>query len=118
MDTYTLELRQKEAQVVQKNGDYEILVQEKILLEEGDRVVVKSVFIDTEASSNQKINVPHNLTLTMDYLKWWRYYFKGATGDIVAQGSTGYNVDPNGQLYIMCDGHDAGHSPNQIRFVD
>ena len=54
MDTYTLELRQKEAQVVSKNGDYEVIVKEKILMEEGDSVVIKSVYIDTEASSNQK----------------------------------------------------------------
>ncbi len=33
MDTYTLELRQKEAQITTKNGDYECLVKEKIILD-------------------------------------------------------------------------------------
>lgn len=118
MDTYTLELRQKEAQVTSKNGDYEVIVQEKILLEDGDSVVVKSVFIDTEASSNQKINVPHDLTLTMDYLKWWRYYFKNGTGKIVAQGSINYNIDENEELYILCDGNVSGVGPGDLLFTD
>jgi len=52
MDTYTLELRQKDAVTTNNNGDYESIVQEKILIEEGDSVVMKSVFIDTQASSN------------------------------------------------------------------
>jgi hypothetical protein len=116
MDTYTLELRQKEAQVIAKNGDYEYIVQEKILLEEGDSVVVKSVYIDTEASSNQKINVPHDLTLTMDYLKWWRYYFREGTGQIVAQGSVNYNIDPNGELYVICDGNINGQGAGDVLF--
>ena len=118
MDTYTLELRQKEAQVVSKNGDYEVIVKEKILMEEGDSVVIKSVYIDTEASSNQKINVPTDLTLTMDYLKWWRYYFKKGAGNIVAQGSTGFNVAENGQLYIVSDGHNLAVAPQLIGFTD
>lgn len=124
MDTYTLELRQKEAQVINANGDYDFIVQEKILLEEGDSVVMKSVYIDTEASSNQKINVPHDLTLTMDFIKWWRYYFvkniEGQPNDPsikqVGDPDT-FFVQPNDDTYIICDGVDTtGSGAGDIAF--
>ena len=37
----------------------------------------------------------------MDFLKWWRYYDREGTGHIVAQGSVNYNIDPNGELYVI-----------------
>lgn len=105
MDTYTLELRQKNAIKVNDNGDYENVVQEKILLEEGDSVVMKSVFIDTQASSNQKINVPDDLTLTFQWINFieWNY----GTGTFINAGlpnnpidGSPYNiVTPSGQTY-------------------
>lgn len=124
MDTYTLELRQKEAQVINANGDYDFMVQEKILLEDGDSCVIKSVYIDTEASSNQKINVPHDLTLTMDFIKWWRYYFvkeidnQAGNPSIKQVGDPDtYFVSPNNETYIICDGKDtSGASGGDVLF--
>jgi len=120
MDTYTLELRQKQAQVISKNGDYECIVQEKILLEEGDNVVMKSVYIDTEASSNQKINVPHDLTLTMDFIKWWRYYFVkkiDGTDSTVLQAGVLSQTEPTDETYIIADAQDTtGAGAGDIAF--
>jgi len=82
MDTYTLELRQKDAISSAKSGDWESVVQEKILLEDGDTVVMKSAFIDTEASSNQKINIPKDLTLNFQWSKWWNFYFNSEPANL------------------------------------
>jgi hypothetical protein len=101
MDTYTLELRQKDAISTAKSGDWESVVQEKILLEDGDTVVMKSAFIDTEASSNQKINIPKDLTLNFQWSKWWNFYFESEPPLLwtppqpVAQGD-----DPDNQRYV------------------
>ncbi len=106
MDTYTLELRQKDAITTNRNGDYESIVQEKILIEEGDSVVMKSVFIDTQASSNQKINVPDDLTLSfqwINYVQWCKgtgtFNNAGLPNDPVT-GAAGFNyVTPSRQNY-------------------
>jgi hypothetical protein len=98
MDTYTLELRQKDAVTTNNNGDYESIVQEKILIEEGDSVVMKSVFIDTQASSNQKINVPDDLTLTfqwINYLQWSK-----GTGTFINAGLEFNPVDGSPYNYV------------------
>ena len=50
MDTLTIECRQKEANLVNKNGDFETLIPNKIEIEEGDAIVVRNSFIDTEAT--------------------------------------------------------------------
>jgi hypothetical protein len=75
MDTYTIELRQKDASISNKNGDWESIVKEKIILNDGDTVVMKSAFLDTEASSNQKINIPTDITLQFEFGKWWYYFY-------------------------------------------
>ncbi len=98
MDTYTLELRQKDAVTTNNNGDYESIVQEKILIEEGDSVVMKSVFIDTQASSNQKINVPDDLTLTfqwINYIQWSK-----GTGTFINAGLEFNPVDGSPYNYV------------------
>ena len=106
MDTYTLELRQKNAINVNSNGDYESIVQEKILLEEGDSVIMKSVFIDTQASSNQKINVPKDLTLSfqwINYIQWTAGTGTFNNAGIAVNpisGDAGFNyILPSSQLY-------------------
>lgn len=101
METYTLELRQKDATTNNNNGDWESIVQEKILVEENDSIVMKSTFIDTEASSNQKINIQSDLTLDIEYCKYWNYYYNP---DSNARDLTNTNqVPPTGNLYTLCD---------------
>lgn len=103
MDTYTLALRQKEAISSPANGQWESVIQEKIEIEEGDSVVMKSVFIDTEASSNQKVNVPEDLTLNFQWINWIDWNF--GTGQFI---SAAQQLDPisgqPGQNYINASG--------------
>ena len=60
MSSKTLELRQKDAMKVNKNGDYEVSLpyNNDLTLEDGDTLQLQKVFIDTEADSSQKINIP------------------------------------------------------------
>lgn len=75
MSYKTLELRQKDALKVNANGDYQVSLPFKnaLTLEDGDTLQLQKVFIDTEADSSQKINIPNDLTLTMTYYYYYVY---------------------------------------------
>jgi hypothetical protein len=62
-----VELRQKEAQMVSRNGEYDVLLKKQVVLEEGDTVALKSVMIDTIAQSSGQITIPDDLTLKINY---------------------------------------------------
>lgn len=62
-----IELRQKEAQLVARNGEYDVLLKKQVVLEEGDTVALKSVMIDTIVQSSGQITIPDNLTLKINY---------------------------------------------------
>tara|TARA_R110000796_G_scaffold2298_2_gene9119 strand:- start:2083 stop:3885 length:1803 start_codon:yes stop_codon:yes gene_type:complete len=51
-------------------GQWTTKIQEKIVIEEGDSILVSQSFIDTEASSNQKINIEDDLTLSFSCIKY------------------------------------------------
>ena len=71
MDTLTIECRQKESGIVNSNGDYETIIPNKIQIEEGDAIVVRNSFIDTEATESQKLVIPdEGLKLTIKSLKY------------------------------------------------
>ena len=71
MNTLTVECRQKEANIVNSNGDYEVIIPNKIQIEEGDAIVVRNSFIDTEATESQKLVIPdEGLKLTIKSLKY------------------------------------------------
>ena len=36
------------------NGDWETVIQDKIIIEEGDNILLKNVFIDTKATTSDK----------------------------------------------------------------
>jgi len=75
MSSKTLELRQKNAMKVNSNGDYEVSLpyNNDLTLEDGDTLQLQKVFIDTEADSSQKINIPNDLTLTLSYYYYYIY---------------------------------------------
>ena len=55
------------------NGNYTIKMSQNVLLEEGDQVSVKSVFLDTRAET--VVSVPEPITVEMDVAKYmWNYY--------------------------------------------
>ena len=98
----------------QVNGLWETNVQEKIFLEEGDSIVMNSCFIDTRATSDQKIIVKDDLDLELDFL----YYLKN-TSAIPAKYMkciSGFTQPPpaddlpdkaqnDGRFYLACTQH-------------
>ncbi len=53
-----IELRNKDAQLKKSNGDYEVILNNKLSLENGDSIFVKQSFLDTQSSSSRKIVLP------------------------------------------------------------
>ena len=76
MDNYILELSQQKSENVRQDGDWVTNLSDKnILIESGDEVSVKNVFLDTVSQSNGKVNISDDLTLTIgvnQYLTSWR----------------------------------------------
>lgn len=51
MDTFMIECREKDGNAGSSPGNWSTVLQEKVTLEEGDTISVKSSFIDTKAAS-------------------------------------------------------------------
>ena len=71
MSSNIIELRQVTADQVNDNGDYLVNLpyNKQLLLEENDSLIVKQVFIDTEAQSSLKINVKSEMILNIEFIK-------------------------------------------------
>ena len=48
-------------------GDWTTTLNENILIEQGDVIRVKDSVIDTQAASSQKILIPSDINISMDY---------------------------------------------------
>lgn len=112
MDTITLELREKESNREYGNGDWESVVAEKITLYDGDQIIMRNVFIDTQATSNDKINIPKDLILDFEFIYYHRMfmtntddvkYWVFSSGIIQQDLNSGALNDiniPTGKMYI------------------
>ena len=118
MSNYIIECRNKEALLLNpslENGDYNTTIQDKIMLEEGDTIMLKSAYIDTKATSEQKIIIDEPLDLTLDYIS----YVMNQSGSIHMSSDSQRTIldntvvppapkteqDPvinDGRLYLMC----------------
>ncbi len=74
MNNKIIECRNKDASLLYPEnyieGQWTTKLQEKVILEDGDSILINSSFIDTEASSNQKINIENDLELTLHAIKY------------------------------------------------
>ena len=118
MANYIIECRNKEALVLNPslgNGDFNTTIQDKILLEEGDTIMLKSAYIDTKATSEQKIIIDEPLGVSIDFITYVMNQFGTAnmTADSVRtilDPSNPLNPpitekDPSindGRLYLQC----------------
>lgn len=66
MSSIVVECRNKTSENVIQNGDWTTTLNENILIEEGDQIIVKDSFIDTQQTSSSKILVEDDTTLFMD----------------------------------------------------
>ena len=116
MSNFVIECKNKTAlisQPDQPNGQFTTNIQEKIMLEEGDSVVMKSAFIDTKASSNQKIIIPLDLTLEMTFVPYLMNTFQK---DLQTIKSSSDSIKINDGLpYVLCKRHTT--SSNNFRVL-
>tara|TARA_R100000231_G_scaffold138632_1_gene117451 strand:- start:3867 stop:5813 length:1947 start_codon:yes stop_codon:yes gene_type:complete len=103
MSNIVVECKNKSALALQPNephGQYTTTIQEKITLEDGDSIIMKSAFIDTQASSNQKIIIPKDLTLTMEFVPYLMNQFNA---DYQTSNTlSGSNIN-DGLPYLLCN---------------
>jgi len=69
-----IELRQQDASLINSNGDYNCNLTNEIVLNKGDQITLKSVFIDTKKQGY--INITNDLNLTFQntiYLTDWNF---------------------------------------------
>ena len=96
-----IELRQADADNVVANGDYGLTLKytNDFIVEEGDQLMVKNIFVDTLAQSNQKIALPQDVTLEMEHM----YYYIYSRTDDIEEPLAGYGVDTiDAEPWIVC----------------
>ncbi len=87
------------------NGDFEITLKDKVVVNDGDRVDLKSVFVDSVASSEGKITVDEDITdgfvEVIPYILNWtatdKNYNNAGVGD-----ATELQNQPDGKVYYAC----------------
>lgn len=67
MNNIIVECRNKTAISPVQNGDWNTILPESILLENGDSVIVKNSFIDTQQTTSSKIRIEEELTVKFDF---------------------------------------------------
>ena len=102
MTSKILELSQNNADVVLKNGEYTISLpySKDLIMTEGDTLTMKNIFIDTESQSNQKINVPKDITVKMEFGFYYNYTRQD---DLAIVGSGGASLPTiDGKDWAVC----------------
>ena len=84
MNNIIVECRNKTAISPVQNGDWNTILPESILLENGDSVLVKNSFIDTQQTTSSKIRIEDDLTLKLDF----GFYMTNLTNVAVDPGGT------------------------------
>lgn len=62
-----IECRNKSAENKVGNGDWTTNLPESVKIEEGDQILIKNSFIDTQQTSSSKILIPNDITVSIDY---------------------------------------------------
>ena len=101
MTTKILELSQNNADVVLKNGEYTISLpySKDLIMTDGDTLTMKNIFIDTESQSNQKINIPKDISVKMEFGFYYNYTRED---ELVKIGSTGDLPTTDGKNWVVC----------------
>lgn len=102
MTSKILELSQSEADLVNTNGDYHISLPQNsdLILKEGDQLLLKNVFIDTESQSDQKIVIDKTITCELQFIKYYMYSRDDECQDFASNPAAPLVED--GQPYILC----------------
>lgn len=108
----------------QPNGEWSSEIQDKILLENGDTIMLKSAFIDTEAASNQKIIIDDDISVEIDHINYVMNNFgvedgfidpKGLNDTLPGGTPVADQALNDGLLYLKCNQTSSG-TPNLRAF--
>ena len=77
--TTILQLRQEESRDVSQNGNWKSMLDYPIQINEGDEVIIKSVFLDTTVEDEGIIAVPDKLDLTMGCMMYLQNFGQDQT---------------------------------------
>lgn len=98
MSNTIIECRNKESDITVSNGDWTTVLNEAQVISDGDQIFVKNVFIDTQATSSQKIIIPEDLKVTLEI----GYYKNLNTLTGVIAGPEGNAPFENADNYTLC----------------
>jgi len=73
MTNYLIECKNKTALLENPErpfGDFSTTIQDKMSLSDGDQILLKSAFLDTQASSNQQVIIPHNIDAEITFIRY------------------------------------------------
>lgn len=93
MSNIILELRQKDTDSVNANGDYETYLGRDIVIEEGDLVQLKNAWVDTVQEGT--ITIPEDLTLTTNYCLYFTDFNTGYTPTFDEENKKAYVLENN-----------------------
>ena len=130
MANYIIECKNKTA-VLNKpqfpNGMYNTTIQEKISLSSGDSIVLKSAFIDTEASSDQKIIIPEDLDLELTHINYMmntfgKAHMAGVSEETILDSEGAARTVPDtpaldGEMYVLCQDGPEGDPIREIKEI-
>ena len=71
MSSKIIKLRETESTSISDNGNYKITLDNPVLLKEGDRLAIKSVFLDTITASGDLIELNEDVNIELDVIKWF-----------------------------------------------
>ena len=95
MNTNIIELREANANTKNNLGDYNITLREKLLLEEGDELTVKSCYIDTRSNNNEDNRIKIDETndkYDMNHIIYFMRYSKYVLSYKVPQAGQPKNI--------------------------
>lgn len=98
MTSYVVECKNKDALALNpnlQNGDFNTIIQDKIMIEEGDAIELKNAFIDTSATEAQKIVIPDDLTIQIQH---YNYIINHFGTEHMTCTSQQYTIDPANPL--------------------
>jgi len=117
MSNITLELRETDSTREYNNGDWESQVEPQTIYE-GDQIVMRNVFIDTQATSNDKINVSEDLTLDLEYIYYYNFYLPNTQdGNFFLDQIGGGGVTPDDKTKLHMKGTVLTKSTNGTKAI-
>ena len=103
MNNVIVECRNQDALVLEPDhqpGDWVTNIQERVVVEDGDAIICRNAFIDSRASSSQKIIIDNDINCKINFVRYLRNYrgaanlYTGPTDNLVNTNGTTSQVIP------------------------